>query len=1246
MTEIKRINRGRKANRQWLAIVLLMVLGLMSQPLTTLAETTYLTSLDQVTTGYYRIYSLAYGSTMAMSETKTGSYNVYCDTPDENDYMQVWYIELTASQPSETTKNVQIKNAVSGRWIDRANNNWGTYVNHSSTALTVAYADGYFTISRGDGFHHQQSGHDVVSWSTNSDASKWKLEKVTIDDVAQAALDAQKAEYNGYISMVNNKAAITTALNTFFTDGTCSTLKDAYKSSTDDNLTNDMKSASIPEAVRSMALKVKNNTWTTYGEWRYNEKTFRIGTYKPVSKESRWRNLVKVGYALSPNSDPTGICVKAGDIITVYVGTIPSGGSIVIRNVPARSATGDSYTLTTGFNALKMQTKGYLFVDYEVDNTTDGKAPYTALTSYPDVSIHIEGGIVHGAFSTLRGDTNEDWANMKTYLFKKEDTGDTTEDDNYLQLRSEKLIFNMKASLVKTACPTKMRELLEEWDKIVRMEHNIMGLDDEFGGCFNTPMMAVSFTGDGHMYASTYGTYYKESTLSDVMSYENLFAGGSLWGPAHEIGHINQAAINIIGQSEVSNNVFSNIAVYLNGHLTSRAAYASTTFENMANNVYWQDRGIWERTHLYFQLYQFFHVQGYKTTFYQDLFKALRADPCTRVQKTFIDATDDYLKFYKKACEVSGYDLTEFFQAYGFFIVPNNKLKNITLENVEKSVYEVGDYGTYYLVVTQAMIEAAIAEVKGMTGLKKANIVFIEDRVSAPDATYTGVVAGTKKTAFEQNYLIGKGDVGQYTDFNNTAASGYKVLTLENGTGGLDVSVNYSNASGAVGFKVYDNNDNLVYLSNTYSFTIPKAIYDNIKNDYKIMAAGADGADLLMEADDGFIEWVVKDGQGNELKKYFLQCNTNTEINAYPSALTVPFVALPALTTFTFTSKMTKEVVATVSTPFKNSTATTEYYYNIKVNTGYIYQTTSSGSSVPELTSATPSCDTYCWAFYGNPYDGYRIKNLATGQWLSAGSGDKPILSTNESTYWVITKKNENGEFFLSVPGKTSYLNDAGGQGNNLKYYSSADGGSTISVSGEQSITLPTVTINTTSYLSSFSYPSNLVVPDDVNIFTVTSTDVGDNTITVQWLDTKVIPANTGVLLYCHGGGQKTLSLGAWVDADVTDLYSSNLLKNTASTGFAVTAAQNIYALKAGFTAFARVAAGVTIPVNKAYLDLSSSNARELNLDFGNTTGIKVVLPHVVPVVGNYPTVDLQGRVVSPHYKGIIISNGKKIIQR
>ena len=56
--------------------------------------------------------------------------------------------------------------------------------------------------------------------------------------------------------------------------------------------------------------------------------------------------------------------------------------------------------------------------------------------------------------------------------------------------------------------------------------------------------------------------------------------------------------------------------------------------------------------------------------------------------------------------------LIKFFQAYGFFIVP--QLKEVTLNNVTKSVYEVGDYGTYYLVVNQAMINAAIQTVKDM----------------------------------------------------------------------------------------------------------------------------------------------------------------------------------------------------------------------------------------------------------------------------------------------------------------------------------------------------------------------------------------------------------------------------------------------------------------------------------------------------------------------------------------------------
>jgi len=1197
---------------------------------------TYLTSLDQLTTGYYRVYSLAYNSTMAMSETTTGSNNVFCDTPNSNDYMQVWYFNVSAS--TATTKTVTIQNAVSKRWVNRSSGNFHTHP--TAMTFTVEFTSGGFIIYNGNGLHHQNSGHDVVSYLTSADASKWQIEAASVDDTALAA---QQAEYNGFTSLVNNKASITTALAKYFTDASCQQLKTTYQGYSDDNLTTAMTTDAIPAAAIAMALKVKHNTWTEYESgWAITEKTFRVGTYKPVSKASRWQNIIKVGYALAPNSDPTGIYVQANDIITVYVTAIPTGGSVIIRNVPHQGATGDGYTLTAGFNALKMQTEGCLFVDYEVDNTTSGAAPFTALNTYADVDIHIEGGQVNGAFSLTRGDTNTDWVKMQTHLFQYYD---------YLQLRSEKKIFNMKASLVKAACPVKMVEMLGQWDFVVGMEHNIMGLDTEFAGYFNTPMMAVSQTGSLHMYASTYGTYYNENTLSDVMNYDNLFAGGSLWGPAHEIGHINQKVINIIGQSEVSNNLFSNIAVFLNGHLTSRAEYISKTFENMTDGVFWIDRGIWERTHLYFQLYQFFHVQRYKPDFYPEFFKALRADPTIRTQQVFVNATDDYLKFYQKACEVSGYDLTELFQAYGFFIIP--ELQSYTVSGTTKQAYWVGDYGTFYLLITQQMIDDAIAAVKAL-GLPKANMVFIEDRISAPDATYTGATAGTKKTSFS-GYPFGNGDVGQYTDFvSTTAATGYEVLALENNTGGLDVSVNHGSGSGAVGFKVYDGSNRLVFLSNSYQFTIPKKLYDNLKGTaYKIVAAGPDGNDLVMPAASNFIEWVVKDADGNVLKQVFQMTSNGQSITDYPDDLKVPFVTLPALTPFTFTTGMDQErdVVATVTTPFKSSSATQGFYYYVKVRNGYLNQ---DGTDV-KLTTTKVDNDYYRWAFYGNPYEGYRIKNMASGMWLNAGTayatnGEHPTLNSGNPTDWTINYFNSNAanasQFQLAVPGTTRYLNDYNGYGTNIAYYGNA---STIGVEGELAIAMPSVSINTTSYLSSYSHTSAVVVPDDVNIFIATGHT--DDTVTLQWLDTKIIPANTGVLLYCHGGGDKTLSMGAWIDTEVTNLYADNKLQNTAAGTYTVTAAQNVYALKAGQTAFAKVQAGVQVPANKAFLFINSVNAtRSMGIDFGGgTTGLNPI--QVVDVQhdadnNSSSEYNLAGQRVGRDYRGLIIKNGTKTIKR
>ena len=715
-----------------------------------------------------------------------------------------------------------------------------------------------------------------------------------------------------------------------------------------------------------------------------------------------------------------------------------------MRNVERSSASGDGYSLTKGVNVVKIRKAGLLFIDYEVDNTTDGSAPFTELSSYPSLNIHIEGGAVNGCFDITRGHTNEDWEIMKDVLFKQYD---------YLQLRSGKQLYNMNRDLVIAACPEKMAGLLGLWDKIVTMEHNVMGLN-EFNGFFNTPLMVVSFVGDGHMFASTYGTYYNENTVAGVMNYEQMFAGGALWGPAHEIGHINQKYINMIGQTEVSNNLFSNIAIYQNGHLTSRAGYVYNTLKNMSDGVYWNLRGIWERTHLYFQLYQFFHIQGFMPDFYQKLFSALRADPLVHVKDKFVDATDDYLKFYKKACEVSGYDLTELFQAYGFFIVPTNDNEfygDYTLDGVTKKAFKVGDYGDFYLCVTQEMIDNTIAAVKAMN-LKKCNAVFIEDRISAPLATYEGHAENEVKAAYG-DYPIGTcGDVGQYTDFvPSNVATGYFASYAEN-DGSLNVYVNHSSASGAVGFKVYDAAGKLVFLSNKYNFTIPASIYSLIKNtDFTIVAAGGNGGDFEMPAGEHYVDWLVKDNVGNTIKTLRKTQFVNDVVSDYPDEVKAAFVSLPSFTAFTYTEPIQKVIEADVTTPFQTSDIQTGRYYYIKVRNGYLTQTLNEGRSVVVLTKTKGSDNSYRWAFYGNPYAGYRICNYATGEWLYAGTdfsnGVVPLLDNENYTDWAINyfdNKPENSpQFQLGVPGRSTYLNDFSGAGTKVAYYFAP---STISV--------------------------------------------------------------------------------------------------------------------------------------------------------------------------------------------------------
>lgn len=97
------------------------------------------------------------------------------------------------------------------------------------------------------------------------------------------------------------------------------------------------------------------------------------------------------------------------------------------------------------------------------------------------------------------------------------------------------------------------------------------------------------------------------------------------------------------------------------------------------------------------------------------------------------------------------------------------------------------------------------------------------------------------------------------------------------------------------------------------------------------------------------------------------------------------------------------------------------------------------------------------------------------------------------------------------------------------------------------------------------------------------------------------------------------------------------------------TGANNIYCLAkktSNGVGFYQVSSDVTIPANKAYLEINASNsAKYYSIGIGgNTTGIQAIQQNSVKADGIMYS--LSGQRVGKDYKGIVICNGKKMIKK
>ncbi|EJX09661.1 hypothetical protein, secreted [gut metagenome] len=564
-----------------------------------------------------------------------------------------------------------------------------------------------------------------------------------------------------------------------FTDITCAALKEGVS---------DELIEKLPIQFRLLAKQLKNQTYNEY------EKSFRIHAYEPYSNPSYWaKELMTKEYGILDN--PMGISVKKGEEIIVLVGNT-NGASISLRSIWDKTMGGEkpyqqtdiqghTYMLNAGVNKITMEDEGQLFLLYNTD-----------LKNKPqNITVHVIPGCgtVTGYFDLKTHQTDEKYKELLDKASHK-----------YFCVKGNKIMFYFHRSKMKEFVPNNILSAIHLWDDIISWEQELMGIEDVCPSQFNNHIFAISPEGS-YMWASSGHIAFTWTKLGDILLKDNVMSQkDNAWGPAHEIGHIHQAAINWPSSTESSNNLFSNYILHKLGKYCSRGSELSALAEaRCVKNQAWWNMGsathMNEDTEIHmrmnWQLWNYYHRCEYKKDFWPTLFKLLRADRITES-----NPGEGQLKFAMKASEAAHEDLTEFFERWGFFLPVNEQIEQ---------------YGTWNYKVTEDMIQKAKDFMKKFPKPKHA-FYYIEDRKNGD--------VGIEK------YKVG--DVGYYSQFKDNVKITKEVTYKQNGR-----QITVTNGEQAVAFEV-KGNGKLLYFSNSFSFELPASIQ---VNDLKLYAVQADG---------------------------------------------------------------------------------------------------------------------------------------------------------------------------------------------------------------------------------------------------------------------------------------------------------------------------------------------------------------------------------------------------------------------
>ena len=517
--------------------------------------------------------------------------------------------------------------------------------------------------------------HGNFDFAEGSDASSVAFDK-TLENVEYIKFVVNSGS-GGFVSCAEmqfyQKNPKSFDYKTIFTDASCSTIKEGVTAQ-------DINKIGV-EFYKKLAEDI------FYGDY---DKEFRIQKYEAYVNPEATAAANKFSFCYGKRDNPTGIYATKGETIIAFVQESQSGiyPSLFIQQ-PGYAVRGTSFILQPGLNKITAPYDGLMYVLY-----------YTTTGEEEPLTVNIVTGTVNGYFE-LGKHTNANWQDLLDKATFQ-----------HFDLIGEYSTLTFETDVFRKSTGSKVEELIKAYDNLVYLELDFLGLF-KYERPIPTRMYFVVMIPDystNFMHATNYYTGYSQGTQSSILNYDTFtnknfhsgWAGGVAWGPAHEVGHVNQLrpGLKWHGMTEVTNNIMSQYVTRTWG-LPSRLndevldTYGDRYKKAIETIVKAKAPHNAVDGDVFCKLVPFWQLKLYMDDVlnyggvYKDIYEKLRNTPNLSAGKNGNSIDGQYqLDFTKVVCEVTGYDFTEFFEDWGFYTPISELISDYY--NTKFTVTEVG----------------------------------------------------------------------------------------------------------------------------------------------------------------------------------------------------------------------------------------------------------------------------------------------------------------------------------------------------------------------------------------------------------------------------------------------------------------------------------------------------------------------------------------------------------------------------